>query len=164
MPKEKPLTQGEFLLQKFPGKGGWTYAELPEIHPNKNNPFSWVIVKGNIDSYQLKQYKLMPMGNGKLFLPVKAAVRKLIKKEAGDYVAITLYPDTMVITITEELKACFTTEPKVVFQNFNQLKPEEQKNYIDWIDAAKTDTTKAKRIAAMMARLEKGLTIKDPFP
>jgi hypothetical protein len=77
---ETPLVNGDYLLQKFPGKGGWTYAAIPEILQNKKNPFGWVKVKGSVDGYELKQYKLMPMGEGRLFLPVKAAIRKKIKK------------------------------------------------------------------------------------
>lgn len=33
------------------------------------------------------------MGNGKLFLPVKAEIRKKIKKAEGDKVHVILYPD-----------------------------------------------------------------------
>ena len=88
MALDKPLVNATYLLQKFPGKGGWTYAAIPEIIQDKTKPFGWVTVRGSIDDYELKQYKLMPMGEGRLFLPVKAAVRKAIKKEAGDYVKI----------------------------------------------------------------------------
>ena len=35
MEKEKPLVNAAYLLQKFPGKGGWTYAAIPEIPQNK---------------------------------------------------------------------------------------------------------------------------------
>ena len=27
--KEEPLVDKEYLLEKFPGKGGWTYALIP---------------------------------------------------------------------------------------------------------------------------------------
>ncbi len=33
------------------------------------------------------------MGDGKMFLPVKAEIRKKIKKEAGDWVHVLLYTD-----------------------------------------------------------------------
>ncbi|WP_423149673.1 DUF1905 domain-containing protein [Rubrolithibacter danxiaensis] len=59
---EKPLVQKEYMLQKFPGKGGWTFAEIPEIPQDKNSPFGWVRVKGRIDSYEFEKYHLMPMG------------------------------------------------------------------------------------------------------
>ena len=63
---KKPLVNNHYLLEKYPGKGGWTYAAIPEIKQNKNAPFGWVKVKGSIDDFELKQYKLMPMGNGKI--------------------------------------------------------------------------------------------------
>jgi hypothetical protein len=32
---EKPLVNKKFLLEKYPGKGGWTFARLPDIRPEK---------------------------------------------------------------------------------------------------------------------------------
>jgi hypothetical protein len=34
---EKPLVNKKFLLKKFPGKGGWTFVELPEVTKSKSN-------------------------------------------------------------------------------------------------------------------------------
>lgn len=33
--KEESLVDKEYLLEKFPGKGGWTYALIPEILQDK---------------------------------------------------------------------------------------------------------------------------------
>jgi hypothetical protein len=76
----KPLVDKLFKLERFPGKGGWTYARIPQILPSTDQPFGWVKVRGSIDGYEIDKYHLMPMGNGKLFLPVKADIRKKIKK------------------------------------------------------------------------------------
>ena len=54
------------ILEKWSGKGGWTFARVPEIPSDKKAPFVWVKVKGRIDSFELKQYRLMPMGDGTL--------------------------------------------------------------------------------------------------
>lgn len=116
-----PLVNRDFLLQKFPGKGGWTYAAIPEVLQNKNNPFGWVKVKGSLDGYELKQYKLMPMGNGSLFLPVKAEIRKSIKKQAGDYVRIVLYADESPLEVPEEIMDCFRNEIPTIYKNFKEL-------------------------------------------
>ena len=75
-----PLTDKIYLLEKFSGKGGWTFVRLPEIPPGQNTPFGWVKVHGTIDRYEIKNYNLQPMGNGRLFLPVKAEIRKKNKK------------------------------------------------------------------------------------
>lgn len=153
---KKALVNRKCLLQKFPGKGGWTYTEIPEIAQDKNNPFGWVKVKGMIDGYEIKQYKLMPMGEGKLFLPVKATIRKKIKKEAGDYVKVTLYSDESEIIVPDEILKCFEFEEKETLESFNSLSEGEKKTYIDWIYEAKKEDTKIKRIAEMIKRLSNG--------
>ena len=156
-----PLVDKEYLLQKFPGKGGWTYAEIPEILQNKANPFGWVTVKGSIDGYELNRYKLMPMGNGQLFLPVKAAIRKAIGKEAGDTVRVILYADHSALEIPAEILACFEMEPPKVLETFRSFTEGEQKAYLDWIEAAKQEETKVDRIATMLRRVGQGLRLSD---
>jgi len=155
MKEASPLVDKEYLLEKFTGKGAWTYALIPEIPQGKNTHFGWVKVRGLIDEYELKQYKLMPAGNGKLFLAVKAAIRKKIKKEAGDYVRIKLYLDSSPTEVPEELLLCFENETKIIHQNFLRLTQGEQKTYLDWIYSAKKEETKAERIANMMSKLAK---------
>ena len=157
----KPLIDKEYLLQKFPGKGGWTYVEIPEIAQNKKNPFGWVTVSGCIDDHELKQYKLMPMGNGKLFLPVKAAIRKKIKKEAGDSVKISIKVDESPTEIPEEIKACFEQESQELWNTFLEYTDGQKKAFIDWIYAAKNDDTRARRIIEMLDKVSKGLKLHD---
>lgn len=159
--EEKPLVNHEYLLQKFAGKGGWTYAEIPEILQNPNNPFGWVKIRGFVDDYELKQYKLMPMGNGKLFLPVKAEIRKKIKKQAGDYVHVILFSDDSKLEIPQEIIECFEHESKKIYETFLNFTEGEQKAYLDWIYEAKTEETKANRIVKMMSRLQKKLRLHD---
>ncbi|WP_246581525.1 YdeI/OmpD-associated family protein [Echinicola shivajiensis] len=150
---EVALIDREYLLEKFPGKGGWTYAAIPEIKPAKHQHFGWVTVKGSIDGYELKHYKLMPMGNGELFLPVKAAIRKKIKKEPGDSVRVILYLDESPLEIPDELMDCFGNEPKGALEKFRGLSDGNQKRYLDWIYSAKKEDTKADRIAQLMEEM-----------
>ncbi|MFC5046715.1 YdeI/OmpD-associated family protein [Aquimarina hainanensis] len=153
MNNEIPLVDNTYLLQKFPGKGGWTYAHLPEIKPDKTTPFGWVIVKGTIDDYQLQHHKLMPMGDTTLFLPVKAVIRKKINKSAGDYVRIRLFKDTTTLLIPDEITQCLQNESNDIYQKFLSLKEGTKKSYLDWIYSAKKDETKAARILQMMDEL-----------
>lgn len=87
------LVNKEAFLEKFPGKGGWTYVRFAEIPKNPDTYFGMYRIKGSIDDYEIKRAHLMPMGNGQLFLPVNAAIRKKIRKEAGDRVHVVLYQD-----------------------------------------------------------------------
>ena len=100
---ETPVVNQQYFVKKFKGKGGWTYTEIPEIPQAKKVPFGWVTVRGTIDGHEIKQYKLMPMGNGVMFLPLKADIRKKIGKSEGDWVHIILYLDNTPLMIPDEL-------------------------------------------------------------
>lgn len=151
---DKALVNKNYLLEKFSGKGGWTFAVIPEVAQDKHAPFGWVKVKGFIDDVEIYNYRLQPMGNGKLFLPVKAAIRKAIKKEAGDWVHIVLYRDQDSVRIPEELQLCLQDVPNA-FEMFQQLSDGQQKAIIEWIAAAKTDDTK---VSWMVSAIDKIVT------
>jgi Domain of unknown function (DUF1905)/Bacteriocin-protection, YdeI or OmpD-Associated len=157
---EKPLVNQTYLLKKYEGKGGWTYAEIPEIPPAKHEHFGWVQVRGTIDAHEIKRYKLMPMGNGNLFLPVKKEIRKKIGKEAGDSIHVILYADNSPLEIPDEVMVCLLDSPKA-HTFFMSLSESHQKYYIDWIYEAKRLETKVNRIATTIERLENGLKMYD---
>jgi hypothetical protein len=139
-------------LEKFPGKGGWTFARVPEILPDKKAHFGWVKVKGTIDSFELKNYRLMPMGDGTLFLPVRADIRKRIGKKAGDWVLIKLQRDDDPTTIPGELLDCLRDEP-AAHQAFLRLSDAQQSREIQFIYSAKSEDLKVDRIAILIRRL-----------
>jgi hypothetical protein len=143
---EQALINKKYKLEKFAGKGGWTYALIPEILPDRKAPFGWVNVKGLIDHYEIENCRLLPMGNGKLFLPVKAEIQRKIKKVAGDEVHIVLYSDDGVVKIPEQLKECLMDEP-CAYRKFMEFRIGERKAMIDWIYEAKKEETRAERIA-----------------
>ncbi len=149
------LVNNSYVLQKYPGKGGWTYAAIPEVIQDKKTHFGWVKVKGFIDHYELKHHRLMPMGNGKLFLPVKAEIRKKIGKIAGDTVRVILYADHDPIEIPEEFQHCLNDEPiaKELFLTYSES---EQKAFIDWIYRAKQPDTRAEKIVKAIKMILKG--------
>ena len=149
---EKPLVNKKYKLQKFPGKGGWTYAMIPEIPQDKKAPFGWVKVKGSIDNYTFHDYRLMPMGNGHLFLPVKAAVRKKIGKEAGDFIQVVLFKDESDLQIPQDLLLCLADEP-LAHEKFFKLKESVQREFIQWLSAAKKEETRVERIATIIDKL-----------
>ncbi len=156
----KPLVDQKYILEKFHGKGGWTYVQIPGIVKNKNKPFGWVKIKGTIDDYEISKYHLMPMSNGKLFLPVKAEIRKKIKKQEGDTVHVVLYPDDEPIEIPVEFAECLKDEP-LADKFFKTLTESEQKFYIEWIYSAKKEETKIDRMARSIDRLAKHLKLYD---
>ncbi|MBK7429384.1 MAG: DUF1905 domain-containing protein [Bacteroidetes bacterium] len=149
---KKALVDKKYLMQRMSGKGGWSYIEIKEISPDHKAHFGMVRVKGYIDSYEIKQYNLMPMGNGNLFLPVKAEIRKKIKKEAGDLVHVKLYLDASPLVIPQELIDCLNEYPEAM-KFYESLTQSEKRLYLNWVYSAKQEDTKANRIVKMIDKL-----------
>ncbi len=152
---KEPLVDRECLLEKFPGKGGWTYTAIPEVPQDRHAPFGWVKVKGSIDGYEIRKFRLMPMGNGSLFLPVRAHIRKKIRKQAGDFVHVLLWIDHEPTEVPNELLMCLKVDPEA--HSFFELLPDtEQEEYVKWIYSARNEQIRVERIATCLELLSKG--------
>lgn len=147
-----PIVDGDFLLQKMPGKGGWTFVLLPDLQQEKRSWFGMTKVRGNVDSFEISDYHLMPFGNGSLFLPVKSEIRKKIGKNEGDWVHVTLYSQDLPPVETEDFFTCLAEEP-LALQRYNALPKTEQKKLLDWIYSVRNDALRVERIALTIDKL-----------
>lgn len=139
------------LILKFDKKGektGWTYIVVPadvaqKIKPGNKRSFR---VKGKLDSYSFKKAALLPMGGGEFILPLNSAIRKGIGKRHGAMLNVQLEEDKSEFVFNPDLMACLADEPSAL-KFFHTLAGSHQRYFSKWIDSAKTDPTKAKRIA-----------------
>ncbi|MGG9964411.1 YdeI/OmpD-associated family protein [Ferruginibacter sp. SUN106] len=147
-------------------KTGWTYIVIPakiaqQLKPGNKKSFR---VKGKLDDFEIEKVALMPMGEGDFIMAVNAAMRKGIRKQKGTTIKVQLTADTAPILPPSELIECMADEPEAL-QYFNAL-PQGHRNYFTkWIDSAKTDVTKAKRIAlvikTMIRKMDFGAMLRE---
>ena len=132
-------------------KTGWTYIVVPDSIAKKLNPGvkKSYRVKGKLDDLKIEKTALIPMGKGEFILPVNAAIRKATGKRFGATLKVQLELDHTQILPPAALLECLQDEPEAL-EHFNSL-PQGHRNYFTkWIESAKTEPTKTKRIALVI--------------
>jgi hypothetical protein len=147
------------IILKFDKQGektGWTYIEVSaaiasKLQPKTKKSFR---VKGKLDEHEFDQIALIPMGDGNFIMPLKASIRKAIGKRKGAKVEVQMAFDNKEYELNKELMECLADEPEAL--HFFTIKPKSHQHYYSkWIETAKTDATKAKRISMAVSSLAK---------
>jgi len=129
-------------------KTGWRYVHIDAEMANElklNNKKSFR-VKGMLDALPINGIALMPMGDGSFILPLKADIRKALRKDAGAALTVSIEEDLdYKVEIPDDLQECFDFEPEAL-NYFNSLPKSHRDYFIKWIISAKTNETRAKRI------------------
>jgi len=146
------IFEGEIYLERFSGKGGWTYAPLKKELFKGLKSFGMLKVSGQIDYYTFEDKHLMPMDDGRLFLPVAKAIRKEIQKEAGQSVFIRLFKRSLPTGIPEEVIDCLKDVPGK-YESFMKLPHREQKKWIKYIYEKDSINSITKRILRLIDEL-----------
>lgn len=146
-------------LKQFDEQGektGWTYfaisAEIAQqIKPGFKRIFR---VKGKLDNIKINNVSIMPMGDGSFIMPVNAAMRRSLGKCKGARITALLEADDAPVKMNEDFIACLQDEPAAI-EYFNLLSGSHRNYFSKWIDSAKTETTKTKRIAMAVVALSR---------
>lgn len=135
-------------------KTRWMYIEIPVNVADKINPGckKSYRVKGKLDNYTIEKVALMPMGEGIFIIPFNAKMRIGTGKREGAMLKVSLEVDERSLPINAELLECLADEPEAL-KYFNGLPKSMQGYFSKWIDTAKTESTKTKRIVESIEAL-----------
>lgn len=129
----------------------WTMIHIPIEVTQWFGKTGYVKVKGHIDGHAIR-LNLMPVGDGRHWLPVKESIRKAIGKNAGAIVSVVLEPDTDGLTIPEDFAATLDLIPEAkVF--FESLTESQQSYFVKSIQEAKVLATRHSRIEKCIDKL-----------
>jgi hypothetical protein len=147
------------IIKQFGAQGektGWTYVEIPagfaqQLKPGNKQSFR---VKGKLDEYSITGVAILPMGEGNFIMPLNATMRKHIGKRKGARLNLCIEVDLKKPTIARDLMQCLADEPEAL-DFFNTLSQSHRNYFSKWIDSAKTEATRTKRIALAVNALSK---------
>lgn len=159
------MIQFTVTIHKFEKQGeksGWTYIEIPadiaqQLKPGNKKSFR---VKGKLDNYKITGVSLLPMGGGSFIMAINAAMRKGTGKKQGAMIKVQLEENKKPYILNAEFLECLQDEPRAL-KNFNAMPKSFQNYYSKWIESAKTEPTRTKRIAAAVSTLAKGMNYSE---
>jgi Bacteriocin-protection, YdeI or OmpD-Associated/Domain of unknown function (DUF1905) len=117
-------------------------------------------VKGKLDSFRITGVSLLPMGGGSFILALNAGMRKGIGKRHGAMLKVQLEEDKKGYQLNKDFIECLHDEPKAL-KAFEALPKSFQNYYSKWIESAKTEPTRTKRIALAVSTLAKGMSFPE---
>jgi hypothetical protein len=138
-------------------KTGWSYIvinskQAEQLNPGCKKSFR---IKGSLDKYKLQKAALLPVGQGQFILPMNAAIRKGTGKTAGDTLRVQIELDDRPIKLSADFIACVKDDDRA--HAFFKSLPRGHQNYFsNWIESAKTISTKTKRITMAVIALAQG--------
>ena len=139
---------------------GWAYVEVPHAIANRLKPdYKQVFrVRGEIDGHVFSGLALMPKGEGDYILAINGRMRKVLKKGVGDVLSLSLEEDRdFTIEMPEDLEVCLLDDEADLMARFMALAKSHRNYFIKYINEAKTEPTRAKRMAMTIEAMTLGL-------
>ncbi|MEP0714201.1 YdeI/OmpD-associated family protein [Algoriphagus sp.] len=147
------IVEGPHILEKFPGKGGWTYVKISGELITTGKAFGMMEISGSLDNITFESKHLMPMGNGYVFLPVAKPIRTALGKEEGDEVFIRFFRKEIPNILPQELVDCLNDDPGKL-ELFEKLPKEKQQHWIEHIYETGNIEARTARIIRLLASLQ----------
>jgi hypothetical protein len=150
-------------FERMGEKTGWSFIFIPveianQIKPDCRKSYR---VKGKLDNVEVKGLAFTPMGEGNFILALKASLRKELKKEEGAVLRLELEEDKdFKIDMPADLELCLLEE-KHCMENFIKLPKSHQNYYLNWLNTAKTEPTRTKRLTQIVIAMDKQMDFSE---
>jgi hypothetical protein len=155
MEKSKPLKFSAELMQH--GKMNAAYIEFPFDVEELFGVKGQVKVKALIEGKVMYRGSLAKMGYDCHVLGITQEVRKQLDKKFGEKINIILEQDLeeRIVPIPGDVQKMMSKNKKAS-EFFSKLSFTHRKEYISWIESAKKEATRSKRIDQFMEKLKAG--------
>ena len=157
-------------IERFEANGektGWSYVFIPQNVADqiKVNNRREVRVRGLIDQISVVGMCMMPVKGEGFILPLKKSLRQSLRKECGASIVLQLEFDAdFKIEMPEDLEVCLAEEENLL-ERFLAMPKSHQNYFINWLNTAKTEPTRTKRLVmivnAMFNQLDFGGMIRS---
>lgn len=145
----------KFTAKILSNDGGGMYVIVPfDVEEEYGKKRVKIIAK--IESATYKGF-LVRMGSPNHILLMRKDIREEIGKTAGDMVNVEMEEDTVprVVTVPNDLQKLLNENPKEkVF--FQKLSYTHQKEYVQWIERAKREETRLRRLNKAIEMMKEG--------
>ena len=147
----------EGTIERFPMKGGWYYVLFPHDAKALFGQGGFIPVQCTVNGVP-DERSLLPMGDGRHFIALKADLRKRLGLSLGSHVMVEILAlaGAQEPELPPELAAIFELCPDEG-KLFARLPRTTRKWAIYWLTSAKTALTREKRAAELLRRLQSGV-------
>lgn len=139
------------------GEGdAWTFLYLPQDASAALGTRGMVAVKGTINGYTFRT-SAQPSGKGTHMLTVNKQLQAGAGAKPGDTVRVVLELDTerhqvvVPVDLARALRSSMDAS-----RMWDQITPRAREEWIGWVESAKKEETRARRVGAVVERLAAG--------
>jgi hypothetical protein len=140
------------LESRGPG-GGWTSLTVPFKVEEVFGTRARVAVKSTINGVPFRT-SIMPESDGTHSMMVNKTMQQAANVKPGDTVTVLMELDSKprVVSIPADLKKAFVNT-KSAAAAFKELSYSRQKEFVDWVDSAKKEETRRRRVEQTISML-----------
>lgn len=151
----------EAVLEKPDQPGSWTYLVIPFGVEEAFGSKGQVKVRGTINGHPFRS-SARPRGDGQHYLVVNKDIRDSIGAIPGSSVQVVMERDLDERTLDMPNDFDEALDADVIARaRFDKMSYSHQKEYVEWIEAAKKDETRARRIVKAVEQIAEGIPLKS---